>query len=437
MYFFPAIERPGDDMAYSIYNNVISQLAANYTPTKQIVHSKSELQELSSRIKKNNSNSPLFILNMNDSSEEFVLGAKESAVSLYQFIDELQDPDASVFLSKRVTPDKKGVLESRITNAAEDHEEDPVTIKLHSLATTQFNVGESVVEGAKNLIPGDYRFNITINEEPFAFHFTVGENNRNDHIIHGLTDFINKAGIGVKAGFTPSGENRLSMTLESEETGAPSMLTFTFEDTEFPNFSRGLTEYFGLNNVVRFPENAKFSVNGEEKESLNNHITLNRIMKIDFIEPSDEEVTISFERDADKVLSSLDGFVADFNNAIDSFSNINDSKINSSAALRRITAPVLAHAGELRNVGIEVGEDGKLSIDREAAESNIINGTIPDLFIDSDFISSFKSEIGKVATDPVQFVNKTIVAYPNVQHPAPLQPYVSSMYSGMLFNAFL
>ena len=276
-------------MAYSIYNNVISQLAANYTPTKQIVHSKSELQELSSRIKKNNSNSPLFILNMNDSSEEFVLGAKESAVSLYQYLDELQDPDASVFLSKRLNTDKKGVLDATITNAAEEHSETPVSIKLHSLATTQFNVGESVVEGARHMLPGDYRFNVTVNEEPFQFHFKVGENNRNDHIIQSLTDFINKAGVGVKAGFTPTGENRMSMTLESDETGAPSMLSFTLEDTEYPEAGSGIAEYYGLNNVVRFPENAKFSVDGVEKESMYNSVTLNRVMKIDFKEPSDED----------------------------------------------------------------------------------------------------------------------------------------------------
>ena len=295
-----------------------------------------------------------------------------------------------------------------------------------------------MVEGAKHLLPGDYRFNININEESYAFHFKVSEeNNRNDHIIHGLTDFINKAGIGVKAGFTPSGENRLSMTVESDDTGAPSMLTFTFEDTEFPNFGQGITEYFNLNNVVRFPENAKFSVNGEEKESLNNHITLNRIMKIDFTEPSDEEVTVSFERDAGKVLSSLENFVSDYNSALESFSNVNDSKINSSAAIRHLTTPVLQHANELRNVGINVEDDGKLSIDPQVAEETIINGQLPDLFLGSDFITDFKAEIGKVATDPVQFVNKTIVAYPNIQHPAPLQPYVSSMYSGMLFNAYL
>ncbi len=424
-------------MAYSIYNNVISQLAANYTPTKQIVHSKSELQELSSRIKKNNSNSPLFILNMNDSSEEFVLGAKESAVSLYQFIDELQDPDTSVFLSKRLNTDKKGVLEARITNAAEDHSEEPVTIKLHSLASTQFNVGNSLVEGAKNLIPGDYRFNVTINEESFQFHFKVGEDNRNDHVIHGVTDFINQSGIGIKAGFTPSGENRLSMTLESEDTGAADMLTFSLEDTEFPNFSMGLTEYLGLNNVVRFPENAKFSVNGEEKESLNNTITLNRVMKIEFKEPSDEEIVVSFERDAGQVLSSLESFVSDYNNALESFKNTNDAKINSSAALRHLTTPVKAHANELSALGINVDADGKMSIDPEYAESNIVNGSIPDLFIDSDFIDQFKSEIGKVATDPVQFVNKVIVAYPNIAKPAPLSPYASSAYSGMLFNAYL
>ena len=55
-------------------------------------------------------------------------------------------------------------------------------------------------------------------------------------------------------------------------------------------------------------------------------------------------------------------------------------------------------------------------------------------------LSSFKNAIGAkadaVAINPMNYVNRTIVAYKNPNGPNFASPYITSAYSGMLFNSY-
>ena len=52
-----------------------------------------------------------------------------------------------------------------------------------------------------------------------------------------------------------------------------------------------------------------------------------------------------------------------------------------------------------------------------------------------DFTNSVLRKTNQVSLNPIEYVNKTIVAYKNPGHNFPV-PYMTSNYSGLLFNSY-
>lgn len=422
-------------MASSVYNNIISNLYSTFTPASTSLHSKSELKELSSRILKNNTSSPTYILNINEDSESFLVNMKNKVLSLRANVDMLQNDTDSVFNSFTVVSDDPDIASASLLPDREPTDASPVFLQIHSLATTQLNQGKAVSGASHILQLGNYAFNATVNEDVYRFKFNITSDNTNSSIVTKLTDFINQSQIGIKASYTKDKESHYTMSIESEDTGAPAPLTFSFEDTEYPNYSQGLTEFLQLNNVVRYPSDSSFNLNGQEKTSISNNITLGGALSVSFNSASDDIVNISYSPDSDKILSAVSGFVDDYNEILESAGS---SQAESGSSLEnRLSLNVRRFARTLSEVGINVDDRGALSLDREAAKQHIEDGKLADLFLNSNFIDRFKSDLDTIATDPVQYMNKVVVSYPNLRHPAPLSPYVTSMYSGIMFNRYL
>ena len=89
----------------------------------------------------------------------------------------------------------------------------------------------------------------------------------------------------------------------------------------------------------------------------------------------------------------------------------------------------------LGNLGINIESNGSLAIDSEklravAGESEDIGATFSTL---KDFSNSMIRKSNQVSLDPMQYVNRKVVAYKNPGHNL-TSPYTSSIYSGMIFN---
>ena len=89
----------------------------------------------------------------------------------------------------------------------------------------------------------------------------------------------------------------------------------------------------------------------------------------------------------------------------------------------------------LLSLGINIEDGGSLSIDSDklrsvAGESDDIGKTFSTL---KDFSNSMMKKSTQVSLDPMQYVNRKVVAYKNPGHNL-TSPYTSSIYSGMIFN---
>ena len=90
------------------------------------------------------------------------------------------------------------------------------------------------------------------------------------------------------------------------------------------------------------------------------------------------------------------------------------------------------HQSEIEKYGIQVKEDDTLLYPpREKSEE----ATPMNLDALQNFGSHLIRKLSSIAMDPMEYLNRQICSYPN---PATtyINPYVTSIYSGMLFNTY-
>ena len=97
----------------------------------------------------------------------------------------------------------------------------------------------------------------------------------------------------------------------------------------------------------------------------------------------------------------------------------------------------LTHRASLTSIGLTVDEDGSISIDKEILSQALSPDNAEETF---NTLSEFKNAIGEkadnVAINPMNYVNKVVVAYKNPGKNFNT-PYISSIYSGMMLDKFL
>jgi flagellar hook-associated protein 2 len=92
---------------------------------------------------------------------------------------------------------------------------------------------------------------------------------------------------------------------------------------------------------------------------------------------------------------------------------------------------------ELTVCGIKTTEDGLLSIDASLAVQAAENGGIESLFqSENGFIARLLDKSEAIAINPMEYLEKTIITYPNSEKNLFRNPYITSMYSGLFFSSY-
>ena len=83
-------------------------------------------------------------------------------------------------------------------------------------------------------------------------------------------------------------------------------------------------------------------------------------------------------------------------------------------------------------------EDGTLKVDEEKLAQSLSEGeTDEELGTLKDFTKFAMRKANQVQLNPMDYVDKRIVAYKDPTTPHYANPYVTSAYSGMLFNGYM
>lgn len=423
-------------MVTSVYN----YLAETYVPksySRYDTHKKTELRDLYSRIIKKTKNSPLYKIKMTSTQQANVITMKDTALSIGSTLSNLNPEDEySVFSYKKAYSQNPENAEAEIITEDESKLPDAFYLKVNNLATPQINRSRDMRESDTGIHGDDYSFAIDINSTTYNFKVKVASHSTNGEIFHEISNCINHAHIGLHSYVTSPKEDMVNLAIQSNHSGSiDNEDIFSIYDTGMQNGRTGIMEYYRLDSVRQHPKNASFSINGSENESVSNEFKLNKSLKVTLHSPSEEEFLIGYTNNDEKITEGLERLRDSYNILIDLSNGEKD------ALSKKLTKELGNLAGLYRNnlesSGISFDEEGHMQVDSFLAMQSSATGDLQELFSDdSSFVKNFKKKLSSITLDPLEYVQKKLVTYPNTSKPGIANPYQISIYSGLLFNYY-
>lgn len=427
----------------SVLNAVYNNYLTAYTPktlTKYDTHKKSELRSVYNSIVKFNKEAPWYLPTTNKDTQRYAVDLKENARELRNTIAQLGGMEEGLFQKKSAFSSDENILTATyIGNKGADEAVPDLELEIRSLATSQENLGQFLPAGRVMLPPDTYSFDIGINDMNYEFQFSVGESETNRDIQDRLSRLINNSGIGLKAEVVEA-DNRSALRLTSESTGigfGKSTIFTVSEDRT--SKSAGTVEYLGLDYISREPSNASFLVNGEEHSATSNHFTLGKLYEVQLKGTSEEDkpVHIGLKTDVESLADNISTLIGGYNDFVKAASSYLETQQKSRQLLNEMKGIANTYGDTLQTMGLTIEEDGSLNLDRDvlrraAADSEDIGETFRGI---KDFSNSLLRKSNQVSFNPMNYVQRTVVAYKNPGHNF-ASPYTTSAYSGMMFNSY-
>lgn len=421
----------------TIFNNYLSAFGAPKI-SKYDTHKKSELRSTYNSIVKANKDAPWYLPVKDQEAKIGAIGLKESARNLRTSLAEVGGLDEDGAFNKKhassTDPDTVSVdfIGDDNTESVPSFE-----IEVKQLASPQENVG-NYLPGDQAFLPEDnYSFDVNIGEMNYEFQFHISEGETNRSIQERLVRLVNNAGIGLNASLEPDGDySAIRISSDSSGVSSGKETIFSISDDRTSKAS-GSVAYFGLDKVNSYPTNAVFALNGEERSASSNHFTIGKMYEVTLNElsPEGSPTTISIKADIESVEENVGHVIGSFNEFLKAVNSYTGQGIKTKLLDNELNGITGAYKDALGDLGITVESNGSLSIDteklREVAEgSDDIGKTFSTL---KDFSNSMMKKSSQVSLDPMQYVNRKVVAYKNPGHNLS-SPYTSSIYSGMMFN---
>ncbi|MCM1106118.1 MAG: flagellar filament capping protein FliD [Blautia sp.] len=424
------------DSAYAYYMSTY----ANKEVSRYDSHKKSELRKVYNRIVKANKDSPLYKIAHPSSAKRYAIDIKENAKSIQNVVASLSDRygtfENSFQKKVAVSSDEDKVGVTYIGDGSEENPSDQFVISVEQLATPQTNIGNYLPANELSIRPGAYSFDLSTNSSAYEFQFSVSENETNLDIIQKLAKLVNQSNLGITADILNDGDAS-ALALTSVQTGLGEGEGQLFSIS--PDASSGSLEtmkLLGINQVAEKAHNSSFTLNGVAHTSLSNTFTINNTFELTLREATDgQSTTIGFKPNTDAIADNIQTMVDAYNRILtvaESYSKGEGSRLfNDMSSLARHNQIALEY------IGLMVGDDGDLSIDRDILARSVEPDRAENTFA---ALSRFRDTLGvkaeNVAIDPMHYVNKVIVAYKNPGHNF-ATPYISSIYSGMMLDSYI
>ena len=425
----------------SVYNHLLQGLNL-MRPTRFDAHKKSELQNVYRDIMRLTSEQPLYKVTFDESAQEYTLGIKNAALSLSSMVKELNIDDGSSVFENRILvsnqPDTVDV--SVLEGSSFPDEELPLSVEVSSLSAPQENHGSFVPSDEAGLVSGQYNFTIGIEENVYSFQFNVTTGATNLDLQKKLADFINKTSIGLRTRIVQESEtgcsrlDLISITAGSSDGEA----SFRPADVRFPeDASHGIISHFGLDRIGKAPINTCFSVNGIPKEVRGHSYLYRNALTLSIKDTTTTAVSIGKIANQEPIMEKIRNFTDKYNSVFDFVKQQQPDNHRAKKLLYDLGNTMRQFSSELKTCGLIVSKEGTLTINEKEAYAAIGNGQLEHLFSnESNFSSTLIKKLSDISLNPMEYLNKTVVTYPNITAKKTLNPYISSIYCGLLYNNY-
>lgn len=419
------------------YDSNNNNRKVNKRSSRYDTHDQSELQNVYSAIQWKNRFAPLYLTEPSPKSIAFAVHLKESAQNLKQTINSLSGDDNDLFSMKTAYSDNENLATVEyVSEEADDDIPANFSLEVESFASPQVNTGKYMnANQSTALKPDSYSFDILTNKLHYELQFNINEGETNRELQGKLSRLINNSDIGVSAKVVEQ-DGLTALELTSDAYGLPyqNARHFTINDDK-TSYRNGVVDYLGLNDNVKEASNAIYSINGNEESSYSNtfnaygayHVTLHP-------ENGMGNADIGLYADAESLSHNIETFVKGYNHFLDGvLTDIPDDKNKEEdLSLTRLLAKDMTkfldiHRKNLEKYGIKVNEDASLDYEQ------------PENIADTDALKGFGNhmmrKLTSISLDPMEYIDRRICAYPN-PFTSYINPYMTSIYTGMLFNTY-
>lgn len=426
-------------MISSVYSYYLSQYG-NKSNSKYDSHTRTQLKNTYSKVVKINSQTPVYKLDLSTAAQKYAIDLKEHARALENITEDLSDgaDGTMTFKKSAVSSNASAVNASYITDFGAASDDESFDINVKQLACSQLNTGNYLQPRSKHIKPGEYSFDLSINDVIYEFQFKVDNSETTNNIQNKIARLINRSNIGLTANIKEDSLGNTAINIESESTGINGTTPVIFSIKSDDANNQPLIDTLGLDRVTQYPANAIFDVDGDERSSMSNSITINKAYDVKLSKVTEEPVTISLKADADSIVESLNELVAGYNNLISVTNDENNNHFQGTEKLQNEIASIArSYKKQLADSGLSLNKDGTISADKEV----IINADNKDALSHiyeslNTFKNSIKEKAEDIALNPMDYVNNKIIAYKNPLRSFP-DPYNLSAYTGMMFNGYI
>lgn len=426
-------------MISSVYSYYLSQYG-NKSNSKYDSHTRTQLKNTYSKVVKINSQTPVYKLDLSTAAQKYAIDLKEHARALENITEDLSDgaDGTMTFKKSAVSSNAYAVNASYITDFGAASDDESFDINVKQLACSQLNTGNYLQPRSKHIKPGEYSFDLSINDVIYEFQFKVDNSETTNNIQNKIARLINRSNIGLTANIKKDSLGNTAINIESESTGINGTTPVIFSIKSDDANNQPLIDTLGLDRVTQYPANAIFDVDGDERSSMSNSITINKAYDVKLSKVTEEPVTISLKADADSIVESLNELVAGYNNLISVTNDENNNHFQGTEKLQNEIASIArSYKKQLADSGLSLNKDGTISADKEV----IINADNKDALSHiyeslNSFKNSIKEKAENIALNPMDYVNNKIIAYKNPLRSFP-DPYNLSAYTGMMFNGYI
>ncbi len=406
-------------------------------------HKKSELRGVYNSIVKMNKESPLYILDTSKDSQRFAISVKENARELRNTIASLGGLDEDELLNKKVAySSNPNIAKASFIGSARSTDDLPAyDVEVNQLASSQVNTGKFLPNGeVVALTPDTYSFDIGIDGLNYEFQFSIKPTDTNRDVQDRLARLVTNANIGITAQVISGEDNTSYLRMESNSTGLKDNKPYIYKISDHrTSKTSGAVDYFGLDHVSVQPANASYIVNGEESSSTSNRFTLAHAYEVELTGLSSmegETASIGLKTDVESLTENINTLVQGFNSFLYAVAEYSDNQPKSNRLFNEMSSVARVYASDLTSVGLNLNLDGTLEVDDAALRQTAMSDNAKEAFSPmKSFTNSVLRKSNQVSLDPMNYVNNVIVAYKNPGKNF-ASPYITSAYSGMMFNGY-
>lgn len=403
-------------------------------------HKRSELKKTYNEIVKLSKDSPSYIIPPTEDTRNFAIQLKENSLFLQDTLEKLQSGDiTSAFSYKEVSVADPYALSAEIDTDDHANLPDNFEIQIDQLAKPQVNTSDFVYHDTTRITPGQYTLLLHIAGQDYPYTLEFSSKQNNEMILTKLAQAFNQSPAPVTASTNyDKNHEKIRLVLKSDQTGSKDgQPIFSLEDLSYPSNAKGLIDFFHLNHVSQHAENSLFYINEKEQTTLANEFTLNNSLRLTLHHETTEPVQVTFEGSSSRVLHSMNTLADTYNSLIYMSYHQGDPPKLAALMLHDLRSLFSTDASALEACGIQFDAEGYMQIDEAKATPAVKNGDFERLFGQGNAVGNNIIKKSHIFTiDPLKYLeNKIMVTYPNPTKEHFANPYLTSLYSGLLFNS--